>query len=231
MQLDNRSLDSAVSGQPRQRLGRADKPFRIVISNPEDPRFSRDGRSISPADAPSTSRLDRWLQAITTFLSMVLKQMVADFALSAAALHPEAHCLLGDSINRDRPGANPQSNRSDEVPQEKQTPSRTKELGAAKRGKRDFHLIAPHQQRQPLIPNAIKRTNIARLEVVQEDQGHAAISRVSIFAKLRTSINRARRNRRMSAILEALDNRTLQDLGISRHEIKHVVKNGHHRNR
>ena len=234
MQLDNRSLQNALGGQLRQAAGREGNPFRIVVSNPEDRRSLGEGSAVSQAGAPSTSRFDSWLQSVTAFLSMVLKQMIADFALSAAALHPEAHCLLNDSVADDRSAMTPSSRGSGKAPEARQELRHMQESPARKRGRSDFYLIPPQQRRQPLIPSSAKLADVARLQVVQADvvqAEQAQISGASIFVRLGTSIGRARKKRQMTAILEALDNRTLQDLGISRHEIKHVVKNGHHRNR
>ena len=78
--------------------------------------------------------------------------------------------------------------------------------------------------------SSVKFDNFTRFEPVKTTfpESNGGVS--SILTKLWTNILRQRESRQAIAVLQSFDDRMLQDIGVSRHEIEEIGRNGRPKN-
>jgi uncharacterized protein YjiS (DUF1127 family) len=132
---------------------------------------------------------------------------VEGYALQATALHPQFWPLLEEGSRADPP--------REERRNERHHPIRLLHRSQTAVKVSSFE---PHETMQWVSPRAIAEEGSARwLDRMR-----------SLPGKLWSWIREANEHRRDAEALEALDERTLKDMGISRGEIGYLVRHGHH---
>jgi uncharacterized protein YjiS (DUF1127 family) len=170
----------------------------------------------------------RWWGAIATVMSVVKAQAIEGFASCAIAMHPELFYQAGEPINRlDSPEVLPPVQRAGDrrwstVPHSREGTSGVG-YGAAMRTP-----VAQLRERQP-VNGLLNLESFGRLEPARTASPGGQTWIMSIPAKLWSRLLRAGQIRRARAALEVLDDRMLNDIGVSRHEIEQVVRHGRRR--
>jgi uncharacterized protein YjiS (DUF1127 family) len=142
------------------------------------------------------SRIEQWRRAIGAAISSVRDCAAEGFALHVTSLHPEIFWTHRDDDDH----AFKQS--QFEQPQRRQT------------------VMRPSFERDD--PTALM--SMGTVPPWGSSRGSGGL--FSLPARLWSKLLEANEQRRATAALEALDDRTLKDMGLSRNEIHHVVKHG-----
>lgn len=192
--------------------------------------------------APSAANPSRW--SFSNIMSRVAEYMVADLALGACVMHPEAMLLLSETV----------ANRNTTVPRtsgvvastsSQPTWSRTTISGPARH---PVHKAAPYrissdqvslsQEAQPIIldhfAEEILQHRADELFVDVEDgevrPGRWTARFVAVAGSLYAKWQHAREIRQGAAELHAMDDRLLKDIGISRSDIEQIALRGRQKN-
>jgi uncharacterized protein YjiS (DUF1127 family) len=152
------------------------------------------------------SRAETWRHAIAKAIASAMGGVVEGYALQATALHPQFWPLLEEGSRADPP----QEDRRNES----HLPIRS--LGRSQTAMK-VSSFEPHETMQWVSPRA-----------VPEEGAAGWLDRIgSLPRRLWSWIREAHEHRRDAEALEALDDRTLKDMGVSRAEIGYLVRHGH----
>ena len=142
------------------------------------------------------SDIERWRRSIGAAISSVMDCAVEGFALHVTSLHPEIFWTHREN---------------------------------------EDHAFEQSQFEQPQRRQAVMRPSFERDDptslmsmgtVPPWGSSRWSAGLFSLPARLWSKLMEANEQRRATAALEALDDRTLKDMGLSRNEIHHVVKHG-----
>jgi uncharacterized protein YjiS (DUF1127 family) len=142
------------------------------------------------------SDIERWRRSIGAAISSVMDCAAEGFALHVTGLHPEIFWTHHEN---------------------------------------EDHAVEQSQVEQPQRRQAVMRPSFERDDptslmslgtVPPWGSSRWSAGLFSLPAKLWSKLLEANEQRRATAALEALDDRTLKDMGLSRNEIHHVVKHG-----
>jgi uncharacterized protein YjiS (DUF1127 family) len=142
------------------------------------------------------SEIGRWRRSIGAAISAITDCYVEGFALHVTSLHPEI--FLSPRENEDHDVEQPQ--------------------------------FEQPQRRQVVMKSSFERDDAASLmslgTVPPWGSSRGSWWLFSLPARLWSKLAEAHERRRSTAALEALDDRTLKDMGLTRNEIHHVVRYG-----
>ena len=150
-------------------------------------------------------RAETWRRAISAAIASVMGGVAEGYALHATALHPQLWPFPEEAFRPDPGGSvgRNESHPSIRVPQRSQTVM-------------SLSSFEPHETMQWVSPREISDEGAARWG------GRIG----SLPGKIWSWILRVNEHRRDAAALEALDDRMLKDVGISRAEIGYLVRHG-----
>jgi hypothetical protein len=178
----------------------------------------------APAGARLESELDAWLGSLRTAMSWLAKQVIEGFALSAAVTHSEFLWPLVDDAAEDRLEDRHQDDRRHVRTNQPLAPS-------SEPGHAPGHAVVSHhplfrvQQIQPAVDGPAVGASAGR------PSGSDANWRqwtISILAGLRSRVLRRRNVNRIRTDWQAIDDRTLKDIGLSRYEVGLIVEDLQH---
>jgi len=151
------------------------------------------------------SRAETWRRAISAAIASAMGGVAEGYALHATALHPQLWPLPEEGSRADPSGSAAwnEGHHRIRVPQRSQIVM-------------SVSSFEPHETMQWVSPREISHDGDARWR--------ARIA--SLPRKVWSWILRVNELRRDAAALEALDDRTLKDMGISRAEIGYLVRHG-----
>ncbi|HVJ44044.1 MAG TPA: DUF1127 domain-containing protein [Dongiaceae bacterium] len=152
------------------------------------------------------------------YVSRMVEQLVNDFALAAAATHPEAFLMMSsdseyDDARYDRPAKSREDNWSNLHRQSE---------NSAKQGSRYRHEMRTQSKLPARIADGRK---VAAPAPADSDAGWGGWV-MSLASSLQSKFQDARQMRRDLAALQSLDDRMLKDIGVSRYDVERVVRHG-----
>jgi len=148
-------------------------------------------------------RAETWRRAISAAIASVMEGVAEGYALHATALHPQLWPFPEEASRSDPSGSAGRNKSHTRLPQRSQIVM-------------SVSSFEPHETMQWVSPREISDERAVRWR--------ARIA--SLPRKVWSWILRANEHRRDAAALEALDDRTLKDMGISRAEIGYLVRHG-----
>jgi uncharacterized protein YjiS (DUF1127 family) len=152
------------------------------------------------------SRAETWRRAIGTAIASASEGVMEGYALQAMALHPQYWPLFEEGSRANPP--------REERRNEGHPPIRLRHRSQTAMKVSSFE---PHETMEWVSPRAIPEKGAARWRDWVR----------SLPGKLWSWIREANAHRRDVEALQALDDRTLKDMGISRAEIGYLVRHGH----
>ncbi|MBV8650006.1 MAG: hypothetical protein JO255_00985 [Alphaproteobacteria bacterium] len=165
-----------------------------------------------------------WWLGVASALSWLSAQVVEGFALSAAVTHSEFIWPLGDSDPADGMLGGP----IEEVGTDRSRASVHAEQEVV-----TYLPLHGARQIQPTIGGApVRRDTDADLSRVNLSSGSDpswSQWTISILAALRSRVLHRREVTRMKTAWQAIDDRTLKDIGLSRYDVGLIVGDGHRR--
>ena len=158
-----------------------------------------------------SSRAETWRRAISAAIASAMGGVAEGYALHATALHPQLWPWPEEASRADPSGSTGWNERHTRLPQQshRHLPQRSQTVMSVSS-------FEPHETMQWVSPREISHDGDARWR--------ARIA--SLPRKVWSWILRVNELRRDAATLEALDDRTLKDMGISRAEIGYLVRHG-----
>ena len=148
-------------------------------------------------------RAETWRRAISAAIASVMGGVAEGYALHATALHPQLWPFPEEASRSDPSGSAGRNKSHTRLPQRSQIVM-------------SVSSFEPHETMQWVSPREISDEGAARWG------GRIG----SLPGKIWSWILRVNEHRRDAAALEALDDRTLKDMGISRAEIGYLVRHG-----
>ena len=148
-------------------------------------------------------RAETWRRAISAAIASVMGGVAEGYALHATALHPQIWPYLDEASRADTSGSAGWNESHIRLPQRSQTVM-------------SIFSFEPHETMQWVSPREMSDDGAPRWRA-----GIASLPR-----KVWSWLLRFNEQRRDTAALEALDDRTLRDMGISRSEIGYLVRHG-----
>ena len=150
-----------------------------------------------------SSRAETWRRAISAAIASAMGGVAEGYALHATALHPLLWPFPEEASRSDPSGSAGRNKSHTRLPQRSQIVM-------------SVSSFEPHETMQWVSPREISDEGAARW------RGRIG----SLPGKIWSWILRVNEHRRDAAALEALDDRTLKDMGISRAEIGYLVRHG-----
>lgn len=188
------------------------------------PRTSHPGPAQQSSDPDSV-----WVHPIAAAMSWAMGQIIEGFALSVATAHPGFMSLRSEHLDRDATAGDLPRGPHAADGHRSQAFGRPQERLGTEPGAATFHPLPRLRQGQPTANDAVKSGASMRFEAASIDLPSWGAWAASLPVKLWSRMLREREIRRMSAEVEALDDRMLKDIGLSRCEINLVVRDGRHR--
>jgi len=216
----------------------------IEVTEVRGSKFSRDLRDNRLAHAPRVTPLNLMTSTLphddeegaaetakeprsfTGFLLDMMDQLVADFAVAAAATHPETYILLSE-INRQEEQARtqPDHRRRNPWPDPQSYPRRLPDKAPDGGDDRVQPLITPHPMAY-LTSEGNNGHDLAR-ETGDEMVFPNLVGWLGdAMGALTARVKKAREVRRSIAELQSLDDRMLRDIGVTRYEIQLAARRG-----
>jgi uncharacterized protein YjiS (DUF1127 family) len=159
---------------------------------------------------------DRWWNAIGAAFASVKDYTPEGLCLHAAALHPEFFWSPGEETDQaDLIARTVRPAEHDAVPQDQRAMVTVKDLWPD-----EITQIVSWRTAEPL---KLGQWGSADESLLQGGSPGWRPWLASIAARLWTRMREARERRRSIAALHALDDRTLKDIGLARHQIEHAV--------
>jgi uncharacterized protein YjiS (DUF1127 family) len=160
-------------------------------------------------------------------LSWGMTQIMEGFALCGASMHPEVGWPPHE--NENRPDHREDSLRFERSEDWRERP--TSAVQEAFRGTQRWSGLGRYIERPQQRRIVIHPIDLDEFTSIEPERSKAAWSAwvLSMLAMPWSVVQRAVETRQSRAALRALDDRTLSDIGVSRHEIDHVVRFGRDR--
>jgi len=153
---------------------------------------------------PAGAGIEKWRRAISAAIASVMDGVTEGFALHATTLHPQLFWSLLDH------------GEADSTTLEDRAPNRHRMSFPQHREAVTISSFELHESTRWIS----SRTN------PEGDPGHKSARTPSLTGRLWSWFLESYEHRRAVRALEALDDRTLKDMGISRYEIDHLVRYG-----
>jgi uncharacterized protein YjiS (DUF1127 family) len=212
MQYQNRAPFASWGNSHENWQGEAFEIVSLGVQNDEvrkvRPRTSGNDLALTPSNP------DRWRRSIERAMAAVLEQITEGLTLHAASMHPQMFFALYDTAD----GANAVKE-----------PVR----GALAWTDCPLPQVSPEAVTRWSTP-PLKRTSPAAtpflavppVEVTPSGRPGWLARTAAMLGRLWSGFLRERELKRSRIALRALDERALKDIGISRHEIDHIVRHG-----
>jgi uncharacterized protein YjiS (DUF1127 family) len=213
MQYQNRAPFASWDNSRDNRQGHAFEIVGLGVQNGDAvkarPRTS--GNDLALA----LSHPDRWRRSIERAIAVALEQITEGLTLHAASMHPQLFFSLRDTADSADAAAEPARGALawTDCPLPQVSPDAVARWS-----------MPPSTRTSPAVTTFL--TAAPPVEVAPSVRPGWVARAATIFGKLWSGILRKGELRRSRIALQALDDRTLKDIGISRYEIDRVVRYG-----
>jgi uncharacterized protein YjiS (DUF1127 family) len=203
------SPDGDILASARYRRASEGKLFNSAIQTP-GARARRDRRPIPPPPGTNARR-----SSLAAAGSSVVAHVVEGFALCATSMHPEGYWQWSEQLNR--------HDSSFEPPHRRDRDARSPSPGSSTLEAEIFGFL-PLSGLGRLIGDPDAPADMDRSDAGSPEFPTFGRWIASIPGKLWSGFLHARARARARAEWETLDDRTLRDIGVSRHEIPRAVR-------
>jgi uncharacterized protein YjiS (DUF1127 family) len=212
MQYQNRAPFASWGNPNENRQGQAFEIVSLGVRNGEARRAGP--RTSGNEDAPAPSNPDRWRQSIERAIAVALDQIVEGLTLHAASMQPQMFFALRDRAD----GAAAVEGSARGALAWIDSPLPQVSADAVTRWS-----VPPLKRTSPAAMPAVA---VPPVEVTPSHRPRWLARAAALFGKLCSGILREGELKQSRFALQALDDHTLKDIGISRYEIDRVVRHG-----